>query len=70
MDADSFIFFTKINDIYRDNAKDVEARFHTSNYELGRSLPRGKNKKVIQFIKDEFSRGANVVFSRSIGNLC
>ena len=53
MDADSFIFFIKTNDIYRDNAKDVEARFHTSNYELGRSFPTGKNKKVIQLIKDE-----------------
>ena len=31
-------------DIYRDIAKDVETRFDTSNYELDRSLPKGKYK--------------------------
>ena len=37
-------------------AKHVEARFHTSDYELDRSLPRGKNKKVIGLIKYELGR--------------
>ena len=37
-------------------AKHVEARFHTSDYELDRSLPRGKNKKVIELIKYELGR--------------
>ena len=27
--------------------------FHTSNYELNRSLSKGKNKKVIGLMKDE-----------------
>ena len=40
-------------DIYKDIAKDVETRFDTSNYELDRPLPKGKNKKVIGLMKDE-----------------
>ena len=37
----------------QDIAEDVETRFDTSNYELDRSLPKGKNKKVIGLMKDE-----------------
>ena len=33
-------------------AEDVETRFDTSNYELARPLPKGKNK-VIGLMKDE-----------------
>ena len=36
-----------------DITKDVETRFHTSNYELDRPLPKIKNKKVIGLMKDE-----------------
>ena len=43
----------KINDIYKDIAEDFETRFDTSNYELNRPLPKGKNKKVIGVMKDE-----------------
>ena len=32
-------------DIHVDVAKDVEKRFDTSNYDLGRQLPRGKKQK-------------------------
>ena len=53
MDTDNFIVYIKTNDIQKDNAKDAETRFDTSNYELDRSLPKRKNKKVIGFIKDE-----------------
>ena len=42
--------------IYLVIAKDIETRFNTSNYELKRPLPRGKNKKVIGLIKDELGR--------------
>ena len=35
---------------------DVETTFDTSNYELNRPLPKGKNKKVIGFMKDELGR--------------
>ena len=52
MDRDSFIIYTKTY-IYKDIAEDVETRFDTSNYELERSLPKGKNKKVIRLMKDE-----------------
>ena len=36
--------------------KNVKTRFDTSNYELDRSLPKRKNKKVIAFIKDELGK--------------
>ena len=53
MDTDSFIVHVKTDDIYKDIAEDVESRFDTSNFERNRSLPNGKNKKVIRLIKDE-----------------
>ena len=53
MDTDSFIMSIKTNDFYKDIANDVEKRFDTSNYELNRPLPTGKNKKVIGLMKDE-----------------
>ena len=53
MDADSYIVYIKINDIYKGIAEDVETRFDTSNYELDRLLPKGKNKNVIGLMKDE-----------------
>ena len=40
-------------DIYEDITNDVEERFDTSNYEVNRTLPKGKNKKVIGLMKDE-----------------
>ena len=52
MDTDSFIFQVKTDDIYKDIAKDVEKRFDTSNYEIDRPLPKGKNE-VIGLMKDE-----------------
>ena len=53
MDTDSFIMNIKTNYFYEDNASDVENRFDTSNYEVKRPLPTGKNKKVIGLMKDE-----------------
>ena len=52
-DTDSFIINIKTNDFYVDIASDVENRFDTSNYEVKRPLPVGKNKKVICLMKDE-----------------
>ena len=53
MDTDSFIMNIKTNDFYKDIANGVENRFDTSNYEVNRPLPTGKNKKVIGLMKDE-----------------
>ena len=53
MDTDSFIMHIKAEDFYKDIANDVEKRSDTSNYEVNRPLPTGKNKKVIGLMKDE-----------------
>ena len=53
MDTDSFIMNIKTNDFYENIASDVENRFDTSNYDVKRPLPTGKNKKVIGLMKDE-----------------
>ena len=56
MDTNSFIMNIKANDFYKDITNDVEKRFDTSNYECNRPLPTGKNKKVIDLMKDELGR--------------
>ena len=53
MDTDSFVIHIKTNNVCKDIAEDVETRFDTSNFELDRPLPKGKNKKVIELMKDE-----------------
>ena len=55
MDKDSFVMNIKTEDFYKDIATDVEKRFDTSNYEVNRPLPTGKNKKVIGLMKDELA---------------
>ena len=52
MDTDSFISI-KTEDVYEDIANYVEKRSDTSNYDIRRPLPTGKNKKVIRLMKDE-----------------
>ena len=47
------LFTFKTDDIYKYIAEDVETSFDTLNFELGRRLPKGKNKKVIGLMKDE-----------------
>ena len=53
MDTDSFIVHVKTNYIYKDIAEDVETRFDTSNYEIDKPLPKGKNEKVIGLMNDK-----------------
>ena len=53
MDTDSFIIYIKTENFYEDIADDVEKRFDTSNYVVGRPFSSGKNKKVIGLMKDE-----------------
>ena len=43
----------KRDDIYKDIKQDVETKFDASNFEIGRPLPKGKNKKVIGLMKNE-----------------
>ena len=43
----------KFEGIYEDLAADVEIRFDTSNYEVKRPLPIGKNKNVTRLMRDE-----------------
>ena len=52
-DTDSFIVYRKIDDIYKDIAKDTDTGFDNSNYELDRPLSKEKNKKVTRLMKDE-----------------
>ena len=49
----ALLFNIKTNDFYEDIISDVENRFDTSNYEVKRPLPMGKNKKIIGLMKDE-----------------
>ena len=59
MDTDSFIINIKTEDFYEDIANDVEKRSDTSNYEVNRLLPKGKNKKVIGLMK--YKLGAKIM---------
>ena len=53
MDTDSFSINIKTEDFCEDIANDVEKRINTSNYEVNRPLPIGKNTKVTGLTKDE-----------------
>ena len=53
MGTDSFLVHVKTDDIYKDIVEDVETRSDTSNYEIDRPLPIGKNKQAIGLMKDE-----------------
>ena len=65
MDTDSFIMNIKTNDFYKDIANDVQNRFDTSNYEVNRRLPTGKNKKIIGLMKDELG-GKIIIRSKAL----
>ena len=53
MDTGSFIVHIKTEDVYDDVANDVEKISDISNYGIKRTIPIGKNKKVIGLMKDE-----------------
>ena len=48
-----FIVYIKTDNIYKDIVEDVETRLDTSNYELERPSPKGKNKKITGLMNDE-----------------
>ena len=52
MDTNSYIVHVKTDYIYKDIAEDVETRYDTSNFEIDRPLPKGKNIKGIELMKD------------------
>ena len=54
-DTDSLVYYIKTDDIYKDVAGDVKARFDTSNYDADdkRPLQIGVNNKEIGLMKDE-----------------
>ena len=56
--TDSFIIYIVTEDYFENIADDVEICFDTSNYDENdkRSLPIGKNKKELDFYKDELGR--------------
>ena len=56
MDTERFISHVKTDDIYKGIAEDVETKFDTSDYELDRPLPKGRNKKVIGLMKYELGK--------------
>ena len=62
MDKDSFIVYIKTDDIYKDIGENVETRCDTSNNDLYKQLPKGKNKKVIGLMKDKLSEKIMVKF--------
>ena len=49
----SLVYHIKTDDFYADIMNDVEERFDTSGYVPDRPLPIGKNKKVVELMKDE-----------------
>ena len=53
IDTDSFIIHIKTEDFFEHIADDVKKRFDTSNYEVDRPLLIGKNKNVIELMKNE-----------------
>ena len=61
MDTDSFILHVKTDNIYKDISEDVKTRCDTSNYELDKPLPEGKNK-VIGLMKNELGRRIIIKF--------
>ena len=56
-DTNSLVMTIKTKNFYKDIAQDVQERFDTSNYSVDRSLPKGKNKKVIGLMKDGLGGG-------------
>ena len=53
MDTGSFIINIKTEGFRGDIANFVETRFDTSNYEVNRPLPTGRNKNVIDLMRNE-----------------
>ena len=66
MDTYSFTIYRKPYDIHKDIAEDVETRFGISNCKLDRPLSEGKNKHVIELMKDELREK---IMSKFVGSI-
>ena len=53
MDTNSLIVHIKTEDIYKHISENIRKRLTTSNYEVDRPLPIGKNKKADGLMKNE-----------------
>ena len=53
MDRDSLTVHVTTDDFYKNIAEDLETRFDTSNFELYIPLPKGKNSKEIELLKNK-----------------
>ena len=51
--------------IYEDIVEDVQTRFDTSNCELDRPLPKGKQKRAIGLMKDKLGRNERISWVKS-----
>ena len=61
-DTDSFIINVKTKIFYKDISENVIERLDTFNYIHDRPLPKGVNKKVLGFMKDELGGGVITEF--------
>ena len=56
MDTERFTVHVKASNVPKDISEDVETRFYTSNSEIDRPIPKGKNKKLMELMKVELGR--------------
>ena len=70
MDTESFIIYIKTEDFYEYTADNVEKRIDTSNDECSKPLPIGKNKKVIELMKDELGGKIMTEFAVLRSKMC
>ena len=70
MDTDSFIVYVRTDGIYKDVAEDVETRFDTSNFKIDRPLLKGKNKKVIELMKNKLGKEIMTKFVEVRAKIC
>ena len=69
MDTDSFIIYIKTEDFYKDIADDVECKFDTSNYEVDRPLPTGKNDEVVLKSQQRFKSERHDVYTENVNKI-
>ena len=69
MDKESYIVHIQTKYVYKDISDNVEKRSDTSNYTIERPLPKGKNERVIELMKNEFGEEIMTEFARLRPNI-